>query len=149
VLEGEALHWNEREMQCLTIGGLVVTACFFAGQNINYRGIYFLLVLSGLVRQRGSADGPAIRQFLRLMIAAVLFVMWEEPLRRALHAIVAPVASSGLGSRTEVFFWIGRELVWWWLIAGLAAIVLSYLANALGSGILRKSQRAGLARLQS
>ena len=30
-------------------------------------------------------------------------------------------------SRAEVFFWIGRELVWWWLVAGLAAIMLSYL----------------------
>ena len=61
------------------------------------------------------------------MIAAVLFVMWEECFRRALHAMVSPIPGEGLSSRAEVFFWIGRELVWWWLVVGLAALVLSYL----------------------
>jgi hypothetical protein len=59
------------------------------------------------------------------MIAAVLFVMWEEFCRRALHAMISPVRIEGLSSRAEVLFWIGRELVWWWLVVGLAALVLS------------------------
>jgi hypothetical protein len=129
-LEREALSWNGREMQCLVIGSLLVTACFFGGQNVNYRGIYFLLVLPGLIRLRRSSREAAISQLSGLMIAAVLFVMWEEPLRHSIHAVVAPAPSSGgLGSQAEVFFWLGRELVWWWLIAGLAAIVLAYLRS--------------------
>jgi hypothetical protein len=59
------------------------------------------------------------------MIAAVLFVMWEECFRRALHAIISPLPGEGLSSRVEVLFWLGRELVWWWLVVGLAALVLS------------------------
>jgi hypothetical protein len=64
------------------------------------------------------------------MIAAALFVMWEECFRRALHNMIAPVPGEGLSSRAEVFFWVGRELVWWWLVVGLAALVLSYLRQS-------------------
>ena len=73
------------------------------------------------------------------MIAAVLFVMWEELFRRALHAIVSPVPGEGLSSRAEVFFWIGRELVWWWLVVGLAALVLSFLRRSPFAGIFGKT----------
>jgi hypothetical protein len=31
--------WSPFEAQCLVVGALVVIGCFFAGQNINYRGI--------------------------------------------------------------------------------------------------------------
>ena len=64
------------------------------------------------------------------MIAAALFVMWEECFRRALHNMIAPVPGEGLSSRAEVFFWLGRELVWWWLVVGLAALVMSYLRQS-------------------
>ena len=130
LLGREQLEWNASETQFLAIGGLLVTACFFAGQNIDYRGIFLLPVLSGLVCLYRSASDGVVRRFCRQMIAAVLFVMWEECFRRALHAIVLPVSSEGLSSRAEVFFWIGRELVWWWLVVGLAALVLSYLRQS-------------------
>jgi hypothetical protein len=64
------------------------------------------------------------------MIAAALFVMWEEFFRRALHVIISPIPGEGLSSRAEVFFWVGRELVWWWLVVGLAALVLSSLRQS-------------------
>ena len=60
------------------------------------------------------------------MIAVALFLMWEEAFRRALHAIATQAPDSGL-VYAEVSFWIGREFAWWWLVAGLAAIVLTYL----------------------
>jgi hypothetical protein len=105
---------------------LLVAACFFAGQNIGYRGILLLPVLSGLVCLHRSVEDPEVRRFCGQMIAAVLFVMWEECLRRALHAAISPVPGAGLSSRAEVFFWVGRELVWWWLVVGLAALVLTF-----------------------
>jgi hypothetical protein len=52
--------------------------------------------------------------------------MWEEFFRRALHAMISPVPGEGLNSRAEVLFWVGRELVWWWLVVGLGALVLSF-----------------------
>jgi hypothetical protein len=126
LLEREQLNWAAGEAQFLVIGGLLVAACFFAGQNTAYRGILLLPVLSGLVCLRRSIKDLEVRRFCGQMIAAVLFVMWEECFRRTLHVIVSPVPGAGLSSRVEVFFWIGRELVWWWLVVGLAALVLSH-----------------------
>jgi hypothetical protein len=142
LINRQEIDWNASEMQCLAIGGVLVTACFFAGQNTNYRGILLLLVVPGLVHLHRSADETALRQFWVQMISVVLFVMWEEFFRRALHSVAAPAATNGLSSRAEVFFWIGRELVWWWLIAGLAAVVLSYLRRV----PLAQESLAGLRR---
>jgi hypothetical protein len=108
----------------------LVAACFFAGQNIGYRGILLLPVLSGLVCLHRSVEDREVRRFCLQMIAAVLFVMWGECFRRALHAAISPVPSAGLSSRAEVFFWLGRELVWWWLVVGLAAVVLAFLRQS-------------------
>jgi hypothetical protein len=127
LLGREQLDWAASEAQFLVVGGLLVAACFFAGQNIDYRGILLLPVLSGLVCLHRSVEDRKVRWFCGQMIAAMLFVMWEECFRRALHAMISPVPGEGLSSRAEVFFWIGRELVWWWLVVGLAALVLSYL----------------------
>ncbi len=124
LFDNAAVDWNGCEAQCLLVGALLVTACFFAGQNVDYRGIYFLLTMPGLVRLYRTAGDPAIRRFLARMIAAVLFVAWEEPLRDAVHTIAVAIAGEWLRLRIELLFWIGRELVWWWLIAGLAAMIL-------------------------
>lgn len=126
LLDREELDWHKKEMSWFAIGGILIIGCFVAGQNIDYRGIYFLIALPGLVYMSRSASGAVIRLLCAQMIVAVLFVMWEECFRHALHVIAGPIPNEGL-SRPEVFFWIGRELVWWWLVAGLAAIVLSYL----------------------
>jgi Glycosyltransferase family 87 len=125
LIDREELDWNAKEMQWLAIGSILLTACFFTGQNITYRGIYFLLVIPGFAYLHRSARETEIRSLWAPMIAAAIFLMWEEFFRRALHAIVAPIQSQRLGL-PEVYFWIGRELVWWWLVAGLAAIILSY-----------------------
>jgi hypothetical protein len=130
LIERERLDWTAREAQFLVIGGLLITACFFAAQNVDYRGIFLLPVISGLVYLHRAAKDREVRRFLGRMIAAVLFVMWEECARRTLHATVSPVPSEGLSSRIEVFFWISRELVWWWLVVGLVALVLSYLRRS-------------------
>ena len=127
LLGREQIDWTASETQFLVIGGLLVAACFFAGQNIDYRGILLLPALSGLVCLHRSVKDREVRRFCGQMIAALLFVMWEEFLRRALHAMISPAPGEGLSSRAEVFFWLGRELVWWWLVVGLAAFVLSFL----------------------
>jgi Glycosyltransferase family 87 len=139
LLRREQLGWAASETQFLVLGGLLVAACFFAGQNIAYRGILLLPVLSGLVCLYRSVKDREVRRFCGQMIAAVLFVMWEEFFRRALHAMISPVPGEGLSSRAEVFFWVGRELVWWWLVVGLAALVMSYLRQSPFAEILGRA----------
>lgn len=123
LLDAVTLDWEEREAQCLVVGALLLMACFFAGQNVDYRGVYFVLVVPGLVHLHRSVRKTAIQRFGAQMIAAALFLMWGDFFRHAIHAAFTP--GDGL-NLPEVYFWIGRELVWWWLVAGLAAIVLLY-----------------------
>src|SRR5205814_6861007 len=87
LLGSAQIDWNASEAQFLAIGGLLMTACFFAGENVYYRGIFLLPALSGLVCLYRSAGDGAVRQHLGRMIAAVLFVMWEECFRRILDAL--------------------------------------------------------------
>jgi hypothetical protein len=127
IIGGAAFDWSTFEADCTVVGALLVIACFFAGQNVDYRGVYFVLVMPGLLQLRRIACTAEARRFLSSIVAGVLLVAWEQVLRRLDHAATAYIPIEALRIRAELLFWLGRELVWWWLIAGLAAIVLSYL----------------------
>ena len=122
------IDWMTSEMRFAAIGGLLVTGCFFAGQNVNYRGVFFLFVLPALVHLRQATDNAPARRLLSRLIAAVLFVMWDEFFRHALNVGLALLPDM-LASRFSLLFWILRELVWWWLVAGLAAIAFCHLMH--------------------
>jgi hypothetical protein len=119
-----------REATHLLLGGTLLVTCFFAGDNVGYRGTLFLLVLPGLVARRRAADDPALRRWLAQMTAAIVILMWGECLRRGVYALVAAVATPWLTVRLELLFWLGREWLWWWVIAGLAALLLAAIARA-------------------
>ncbi len=139
-----AIDWSDWEMLLLAIGCLLLTACFFAAPNVDYRGIFFLLVLPGLVHLRGTADSAAVKHWLSWMIAATLFVMWKEFFRHGLYAGLDFVPNERLHEIVEAAFWLGRELIWWWLITGLAALALLQLWSL----PLTKDGVAGLRRLR-
>jgi hypothetical protein len=121
LLDGAELDWASADARFGAIGGLLLTGCFFAGQNINYRGVFFLFALAGLLRLRAAgARQQAARRFLSKLIGASLFLMWNECFRRALLALLAAQPDN----RAVVVFWVVRELLWWWVIAGLGAVAL-------------------------
>jgi hypothetical protein len=122
-LDGAGLDWTTSEVRFAAIGGLLLTGCFFAGQNVDYRGIHFLFALPGLLQLRAAARQPAARRLLTRLIAAALFLMWEECLRRGLSAAF----DAQPGDRMAMLFWVGREWLWWWTTAGLAAVALCHL----------------------
>jgi hypothetical protein len=122
LLDGSDLAWSAAEVRFAAIGALLLTGCFFAGQNVNYRAVYLLFVLPGLMRLRAGATAGARRSLSRL-IAAALLLMWEECFRRGLLWAFAAQP----GDRVAMVFWVVRELLWWWLVAGLAAVAICYL----------------------
>ncbi len=127
VIDRARIDWTTFGSDCLIAGSLLLIACFFAGQNISYRGVYFVLVVPGLLQlRRGSATGEA-HGLLSLTVAAVIFVAWEEPLRRLVHALAANLQIPASALRIEILYWLARELVWWWLMASLSAIAVTYL----------------------
>jgi hypothetical protein len=132
----------------LAIGAVLITGCFFAGQNAGYRGIFFLFLLPGLLALRNgparmaafSAGGGAI---------AILFLMWEGGLR---HAFEVAGDSLGLGnsSRPSIEFavWLVRELIWWRVVGTLAGLLLCFVATSeIGQSSMRwLAERSRFAR---
>ncbi|MGH7126156.1 MAG: hypothetical protein ACREFI_17400 [Stellaceae bacterium] len=122
--ERKPLDWSGLEARALVAGSLLLIGCFFAGQNVGYRGIFLLLVLSGLLGLDRAAEAPLRRRLLRLTIAAVLFLLWEEGIRHSfewsLRAIGVADTIPGIPSTG---FWVLRELVWRWVVSVLATMV--------------------------
>jgi len=117
------------------IGGCVlIVGCFFAGQNVAYRGIFLLFVLPGLLAiGRGTADA-GLRRIMVATAIVLVSVMWGEFFRRGLLNFLGIAAFSPL-SRNLLYLaywlvWLVRELAWWGMISVMVAILLSFLADA-------------------
>jgi hypothetical protein len=127
-----------RERLLLVAGSALIVRCFFAGTNVVYRGIHFLFVLPGVLILWRNAGQEARSVFGALALAIVLLT-WSESLR---HSLVQTSDLFGLSAlrRTmlEVLLWAIRELVWWWVICVLAALLL---ALVLGSPTGRWAMR--------
>ncbi len=108
----------------LVLGSLIIVACFFTVQNIYYRGIYFLMILPGLLVLREAAGSRELAQRIAIGSALILFLMWSECLREALLKLYPALGlSPRLSNILVALFWTVRELVWWRVIALLSAIL--------------------------
>jgi hypothetical protein len=106
----------------MVIGLALIVGCFFAGQNVGYRGIFFLFPLPGLLTLGREPDQG---QPFRVAAWLILFLMWGELFREALRhlAIGDPGA---IWPNVEAVFWLTREAIWWWVIGGLAGLLLCF-----------------------
>ena len=96
----------------LIAGSAVILFCFFAAQNVYYRAIFLLLTLPGLC-QLAARDNTQ-----KLLAAAILFLLWEAPLRDTVAFI------PGL----RIPFWLCREGLWWWVAIEFGALNLAFLS---------------------
>jgi hypothetical protein len=116
----------DRTHRFLLIGGVLVVGCFFAGQNINYRGIFLLPILAGMLALTQIAPNRSLRTMFTLTTASILGVLWEMTIRQAVASLFgAPVHSLPLYA-----VWVVKELAWWWLITVLIAILLRFAADS-------------------
>ncbi|MCE5273078.1 hypothetical protein LLH00_17510 [bacterium] len=71
---------------CGSIDGLfflcgvsVLAFCFFSTTNYDYRCIYFIPTMPLLMERHGSPEtSPSFRLILRLLLAAIMIVLWSE-----------------------------------------------------------------------
>ena len=116
------------ERTLLLIGCAVIVGCFFAGQSIGYRGVFLLMVVPGLL---GIARSPASRNMRAVGTAAsvvIVLLMWGECFRLALyrcfeHSGVSATIPAQLG----FYFWLLRELGWWWIVAVMLGVLADFL----------------------
>lgn len=111
----------------LLAGALLIVGCFFAGQSIAYRAIFLLLTMPGLYAMGEAAQSPALRRICRKALWVAVFLLWEEAIRLGLDRGVAALGmGDGGGFLAGLMFWVFRELIWWWMVAVLLAVVLRF-----------------------
>jgi hypothetical protein len=110
----------------LVIGSAVIAGCFFAGQSIGYRGVYFLLVMPGLLAISRSS-GADIRMLSLGTSIVIVLLMWGECFRLALHrALEHPGFPEAFGGQPELLFWLCRELAWWWTVSVMLTVLVDF-----------------------
>lgn len=116
---------SEADRIAMAAGALLMAGCFFATQNVVYRGIFLLPVLHGLL----CANHAPLQRMAMVAVA----LMWADGLRILALALPLP---DGL---THMAVVVARELAWWWLMAGLIFIVLDFLLTTpMGQAVARR-----------
>jgi hypothetical protein len=119
----------EAHLVWLMIGCLVMGGCYLAIQNVGYRGIYLLPVLSGLLALRRVTDDSRLRAELGRVTLAIVPIMWMEGIR-----YWAKTLALNVGDAAAIFiqlaFWLVREILWLYLACMMTAVVMSYLAQS-------------------
>ncbi len=132
---------DRAEATWLMSGCLVMGGCYLIGQNVGYRGIYLLLVMSGLLALlRGATDAAIFRSLWRTVILLVP-LMWMEAIRfwvdhgaRVLHL------PRDLRHALQALAWLSRELLWFDLEHVMLAVLIVF---AMQSRMWRVLQRPG------
>jgi hypothetical protein len=135
-------------------GALLICGCFLAGQSIEYRGIFLILLLPGLSRLAADGAAGAAGAAARRMLVVVPLLMWGQALRLWLHlAVIGGHPEPGFGgawildSVSDLILWFAREIAWWLLISFLVMIIFASFREALVSHLtelrLRWSAESG------
>jgi hypothetical protein len=116
----------DRERVLLVIGSAVMLGCFFAGQSIGYRGVFFLLVMPGLLTISRSPSLDMRNLGLAPSVVIVL-LMWGECLRLGIDRSFALVEGSELLiGEVKFSFWLIRELGWWWIMSIMLTVLTDF-----------------------
>jgi hypothetical protein len=111
----------------LIAGAVLITGCFLTSGNINYRGVFLLFTLPGLLTLASEPSVTSVAGTFRQGAGLTLFVMWSEFFRRAVDFATD---ISGLRSIVVILartlFWAALQLAWWRLIALFVAILIAF-----------------------
>jgi hypothetical protein len=119
-----------REGGFLVIGAALLCGCFFAGQNVGYRGIHLLFVVPGLAALALAPAAGAMRTLFRWLTVLVMLLLWGLSLQQLVAWLSGGSARPMGGSVAMDFYWIGHELAWWWVVSVLLAIVIRFVVDA-------------------
>jgi hypothetical protein len=115
------------ERTLLVIGSAVISGCFFAGQSIGYRGVFFLLVLPGLLALSRSS-GRDVRKLALGASILIVLLMWSDCVRLAIDRRLEHVPGFELMfGNLKILFWLIRELGWWWTVSFMLAVLVDFL----------------------
>ncbi len=102
-------------------GAVVTVFCFFAAQNLDYRGVFLLFLLPGL-----SAMAVESR-WGRGLLVCVLLVLWEAFFREGTAVLGRAILGPEHAVYAQIVFWLCREALWWCVAIQLTGCVVCYL----------------------
>jgi len=118
---------DRSQMIWLVSGCLVMGACYLIGQNVGYRGIYLLMVLSGLLAMRRSTAALAVRPLLTCTVVLLVPMMWMEAIRLWIdYALRAVPLTQNSGNVVRTLVWLSREVLWFNLERVMLAICIIF-----------------------
>ena len=109
---------ERREQTLLVMAGAIIVGCFFAGQSANYRAIFLIPVVGGLLAMRRVSDLAGLRARLGWLVGIILALMWGDAFRSAIRSCA-------------------RELAWWWAVASLLAVLVVFAVQSQALADLR------------
>lgn len=109
------------ELTFLSAGCVVMVGCFFAIQNVPQRATFLLMTLPGLL-MLARTDDAGRRPML--LVCGVLFLLWDGLFYRLVGAFTARYEAFAI---LHFLYWLARELVWWWVMARLASLLIAFL----------------------
>jgi hypothetical protein len=121
------IDWNDKRLSQMLGGAVIMASCFVLGASVDYRAIFLLPVLPGLMTLRKQVQDREFSRLLTLGVAATLFCLYSELVRADLVAGLTVLFGHAPASLLEklplVACFLLREAVWWFeavLLAGLA-----------------------------
>lgn len=109
----------------LIAGAVLIVTCFYLAQNVMYRAIFLLFLLPALFGMRNT-ESSLCRRRLDVLVAAILFLMWEEFFRTMVIRFAPGIFGRMPSFSLDILFWMLREGVWWWVVVQLFAFILCY-----------------------
>ena len=125
---------DDRDGAGLVIGAAIMVGCFFVGESDNYRAIFLILVVAGLLSLRRVADDAATRRLLAWLVAGALVLMWFRAAQLAFYPGGKLVPGFSV-FMAEMIWW--RELIWWGVIALLLGLLMIFAARSRSLAFLR------------
>jgi len=106
-----------------TAGAILIAGCFFGAENAGYRAIFLLLTMPCLCRMLEASSGAA-RAGLRLLLSAIVLLLWQAALYHSGLWLMQTLFGTGLYVFYGIGFWAAKEFLWWWVVVQLLAILL-------------------------
>jgi hypothetical protein len=115
----------------LVIGCTVMSGCYFIAQNVSYRLIYLLIVLSGLFAFRRASTDARTTELITLAAILIVPTMWMEGLRHWADIAIRQFHIGHANRNLVVFLvWLFRELTWLYLATIMLAIVTAFITHS-------------------
>jgi hypothetical protein len=147
-LRGVEAELPGRELDFLIAGAVLICGCFFGGQSVIYRGIYFLLALPGLAQLSRQIPTPSGRRLFDSAGIAIVFVLWTPFLDQCLRfaRLTVRLPYIGVAPRSALLhnfnnydnfprsapgylLWLAGEVAWWWIVTLLLAVLGAFVSR--------------------